>query len=223
MNIKHIACFGALSLFSTCSQATVVTYNNLPDLFVNPGLKTTYDFETLTGFPSSGGTFAHIGTFNGVNFDASAFSYSGAISGTQTMTGSNDSFSAANIDFSGVSGNVVGLGFWGLDLTTFDNEAIVLDVNYSDSSSQSYNVTLNGDAMFTPEYFGLYSNDTSQSITSISLYGTDDTGAQRAWLIDDLTVITAGSVPSVPVPAAAWLFGSGLVGLVGVARRKSKA
>lgn len=30
----------------------------------------------------------------------------------------------------------------------------------------------------------------------------------------------AGSTPVVPVPAAVWLFGSGLLGLVGVARRK---
>jgi hypothetical protein len=34
--------------------------------------------------------------------------------------------------------------------------------------------------------------------------------------IDSLTVTTV-----VPVPAAAWLFGSGLLGLVGVARRKA--
>ena len=32
--------------------------------------------------------------------------------------------------------------------------------------------------------------------------------------------IIAGSVSTVPVPAAAWLFGSGLIGLVGFARRK---
>jgi hypothetical protein len=30
----------------------------------------------------------------------------------------------------------------------------------------------------------------------------------------------AAVVPEVPVPAAVWLFGSGLIGLVGVARRK---
>jgi len=29
--------------------------------------------------------------------------------------------------------------------------------------------------------------------------------------------------PAVPVPAAVWLFGSGLLGLVGVARRKKAA
>ncbi len=33
---------------------------------------------------------------------------------------------------------------------------------------------------------------------------------------------TVASVSSVPVPAAVWLFGSGLLGLVGVARRKSR-
>jgi len=34
---------------------------------------------------------------------------------------------------------------------------------------------------------------------------------------------TADPVASVPVPAAVWLFGSGLLGLVGIARRKKKA
>ena len=33
----------------------------------------------------------------------------------------------------------------------------------------------------------------------------------------------SGDLTAVPVPAAVWLFGSGLLGLVGVARRKAKA
>ena len=32
---------------------------------------------------------------------------------------------------------------------------------------------------------------------------------------------TAAGIPAVPVPAAIWLFGSGLIGLIGVARRKA--
>mgnify|MGYP001814425476 CR=1 FL=1 len=35
--------------------------------------------------------------------------------------------------------------------------------------------------------------------------------------------LTTGSISAVPVPAAAWLMGSGLVGLAGVARRRKKS
>ena len=37
----------------------------------------------------------------------------------------------------------------------------------------------------------------------------------------DMTSLTVTSIQTVPVPAAVWLFGSGLLGLVGVARRKA--
>ena len=49
-----------------------------------------------------------------------------------------------------------------------------------------------------------------------------DTGDNQADFIG-LEVPTPGLVPTspVPVPAAAWLFGSGLIGLAGVARRKN--
>jgi|GEM_PF-5177609 len=37
------------------------------------------------------------------------------------------------------------------------------------------------------------------------------------------TPLTVGTTPAVPVPAAAWMFGSGLIGLAGAARRRMKA
>jgi hypothetical protein len=47
-------------------------------------------------------------------------------------------------------------------------------------------------------------------------------GAQyyEAW---NVSFAFTGALPAVPVPAAVWLFGSGLLGLVGVARRKKQA
>jgi hypothetical protein len=45
----------------------------------------------------------------------------------------------------------------------------------------------------------------------------DGKGAQGIFIFaDDVTF----GVSAVPVPAAAWLFGSGLIGLIGIARRK---
>lgn len=41
------------------------------------------------------------------------------------------------------------------------------------------------------------------------------------WNLDAAGQLSYGSVSAVPVPAAVWLFGSGLVGLVGVARRRA--
>ena len=48
-----------------------------------------------------------------------------------------------------------------------------------------------------------------------------DAGCFSNLAIDNVTV--TADVSAVPVPAAVWLFGSGLLGLVGVARRKTAA
>jgi len=39
---------------------------------------------------------------------------------------------------------------------------------------------------------------------------------------EEVTIHLEGIISAVPIPAAAWLFGSGLLGLVGVARRKQR-
>jgi hypothetical protein len=70
-----------------------------------------------------------------------------------------------------------------------------------------------------------FSNDFS-TFTG-TLVGTDTSGSGLSrnttsinWQIAGAVV--GGGTPEVPVPAAAWLFGSGLVGLAGAARRRSK-
>jgi len=40
---------------------------------------------------------------------------------------------------------------------------------------------------------------------------------------DFVSYSLAGNVSAVPVPAAIWLFGTGLIGLAGIARRKTQA
>jgi hypothetical protein len=51
-------------------------------------------------------------------------------------------------------------------------------------------------------------------------YQSDDgkTGSNYAWAVHSGDV----SASVVPVPAAVWLFGSGLLGLIGMARRKKE-
>jgi len=67
---------------------------------------------------------------------------------------------------------------------------------------------INGDALF----FGFTSDE---ALTSFSLATISGSGADRRWLNTDDVMI---STSAVPVPAAVWLFGSGLIGLVGIRR-----
>ena len=58
---------------------------------------------------------------------------------------------------------------------------------------------------------------TDDGIAGSTLTTTPFTDANFAF---DFTTINATNVPQVPIPAAAWLFGSGLLGLVSIARRQ---
>jgi hypothetical protein len=50
-----------------------------------------------------------------------------------------------------------------------------------------------------------------------------DSGSWDFYLGDGALLVSTGEISAVPVPAAAWLFGSALVGLVGVGRRRKLA
>ncbi len=51
-------------------------------------------------------------------------------------------------------------------------------------------------------------------MSSGSQQSNNKDGSYNAWAVYD------GDVSAVPIPSAVWLFGSGLIGLIGIARRK---
>jgi hypothetical protein len=67
------------------------------------------------------------------------------------------------------------------------------------------------------QLFGYTGSATAGALTSYIL-GTATLGADGT-----LTIIGNGTTAPVPLPAAVWLFGSGLMGLVGVSRRRKAA
>ena len=73
------------------------------------------------------------------------------------------------------------------------------------------------------EFLGLVTSDGTAQIAGVflDLVGQEPFG----FAIDNLRFALQGQiiVPDVPLPAAVWLFGSGLLGLIGTARRKKVA
>jgi len=59
-------------------------------------------------------------------------------------------------------------------------------------------------------------------LTALTFGGHADAFSTLGMTFDDISNLAAlGPMQAVPVPAAVWLFGSGLVGIIGVARRKA--
>lgn len=199
-------------------QAAIVTYGNEASLIASAGTSVTYDFETTSGFPVTG----YIGSFDGIEFDASTFSATPFFPASQSLTGAGTTTLAtrdtATLNFAAYEAQVLGFGFYGLDLVT--DEIIRVTVDFEFGGSQVFDVALNGASNNTPIYFGV--TDTADRINQISLLGlgSANPGASAsAWHVDNLTLVTSPLV--VPIPAALPLFLSGLT-LLGCYRRRLK-
>ena len=134
--------------------------------------------------------------------DASCGSQSGSVSYGYNCTGSE----MGNLFY-----NVLG-GSAGSLITTTHNANYDLFSNIQ--SSAYWSATVYAPRTSSAWIFGMHYG---------SQTGTTKTNSTYAWAVQsgDAGLGWSSSPPSaVPVPAAVWLFGSGLLGLIGVARRK---
>ncbi len=150
----------------------------------------------LFGLTTNGGTLA---MFDEADFGGTALviGVNGETGGHVTFTASGSDWIAQYFDIDNLAGNSITL--------TGDNH-FVLGMNWD------FNIPATVNGYFPDSGWAVTSSPDSYLIT-FDGFDMPESPIQGSTLAID--------VQAVPVPAAAWLFGSGLIGLVGVARRRA--
>ena len=164
------------------------------------------------------GTFYNPGAHGGVQMLKQFGSDAGYLQSISANGGDTVDASVHAINWSGDLWSNLGL----LQLAYFDasnNELGRLETFAASDTSQAYQLT--------PKTGADPSEWTLMELSGIAPAGTTraqilllhiDIGGGGALFWDDASLTATPAV--VPVPAAAWLFGSGLIGLIGIARRR---
>lgn len=121
---------------------------------------------------------------------------------------------SATADFAGTAGHLATMGDFQFSPTLAPNPVSVWAVDGFMFDMTSVNVVFQNSNFLLLSGSGTVSGngfDATQGIWNFS--GQTATQITFSWSSSSATVV--------PVPAAAWLFGSGLLGLVGIARRKN--
>ena len=195
---------------SGLASATTITFQAIGNGFGGPGTLVLgnmgFNWNTNNGIPVS------------IVLDAQGFfgAMAGGLAVSNTVTGTGGAIPASNNTV--VGGSTYPIGPAVMATTTWNTTNIgtpVLGTNPSGTlplvndtvvDSTNGDIGIGGSPMPAGPFTGFNAN-----FDILSMH------------IDTCTPDVCPPPPSVPVPAAVWLFGSGLVGLVGVARRKRSA
>jgi len=216
MTIKNYLILPFLSVFSAAVFAAPIQIASTPSETGGPFRHNVFHEASSNGgtsgailawydLGSGGGSWnPDTGAFT-INIDIFSDSALTASIGTAVGTGSLSATA-----FNGFDGGLIGTIGWNFDATAegnglTDTITSFIDKNYATSSA------------------GYVANSTTGNYSSLTLWGADGNYNVNTGMFDTTTTSMGVDlvVTFVPVPAAVWLFGSGLIGLVTVARRRS--
>ena len=235
---------GTITVTSGCFTFGVCSVGGLGNITDNSSMATTLGI---------GSAIAGDGIIGKMNFTVGANGNSITLTSfnmdTYTGTAGGD-FNTRIVTFGSAGGNIADSGSMTMDLTgrTGIAQFFVGSLGEQQWNLDTHNPGLcgTGTGVYTPFTTGSSTNcNPSTGGANATLTGSALVGGGGTWTgtivssgnvgnhwgffdgtpyseIFNITV-TGTAAPAVPVPAAVWLFGSGLLGLVGVARRKKKA
>lgn len=195
----------------------MVAFNVQANLISNPGFETGNVGDTvIAGWQSSGNATIR-------KIDPSAYEGVNYIFGQNTVEFSiwqdidllSSGFSSSAID----TGNLdVNFGGW---QSGYSNDDIgQISIHLFDTGMAEIGVT--SLSAFTSDHEWVKQSGTTDLLFGTRFIRYEFTGTRNFGSNND-AYLDAAYLHIVPVPAAVWLFGSGLIGLIGLARRKAQA
>jgi hypothetical protein len=201
------ACAGMLALVATLSaQAAFVITGGSAAGWPASGNDFTGDLENLgyNQMTTRGQLSVDMDGTVTFYYIAAESSYTNSFTGSSSMTEANHSF------------NWDGWSSFSIDVSSGD----VLDFNFNSTSAKALSPVDNFSGS-NLEGLGIMSMSSKTSTDLVLAYNDNYLGYLDSDF-DDMLVRAKFSSTVVPVPAAAWLFSSGLLGLIGMARRRKQ-
>jgi probable HAF family extracellular repeat protein len=198
--------------------------NGINDAGQAVGYSTTLGEDAKHATLWNGNSLTDLGTLGGTNSAANSINNAGQIVGNASITGDSAQHAAL---WNSINLAATDLGTLGGDSNAQAINNLGQIVGFSNLADGTQHATLwkDGSLFDLNNYLG--SDLKASGWYLFQANGINDNGVIVGWAVNGLDSSLFGSfmlTPTpVPVPAALWLFGSGLAGLVGVMKRRQSA